>query len=207
VTELCDGETLAELLEKYAEAGEFVPEVFVWKIFESLVSAVSFLHRGPSLGSDTWDPIFHRDIIPSNCFCTSRPTDEKFSTSSQIYPSITLGDFGCALRQTEVKAMSLNPKYPYSKEVPLMETSYDPPEGSYGTEAVDTYQIGLLLSEFILVDTFPAQSNIEYSLQWRRLIYQCRECDPKMRPAAPSLLRTIRGRGAASGFAGKAGIC
>ena len=60
--------------------------------------------------------------------------------------------------------MSLDPKYPYSKEVPLIEASYEPPEDPFGTEAVDIYQIGSLLVEFVLLDAFPAQSGFEYSI-------------------------------------------
>jgi serine/threonine protein kinase len=82
VTELCDGGTLADLLGKYVNAGDFVLEPFVWEIFESLVSAVSFLHYGPN-EQESWDPIFHRDIIPTNCFYTSRSTGGTSSNAPQ----------------------------------------------------------------------------------------------------------------------------
>jgi hypothetical protein len=194
VTELCDKGTLADLLAKYVEAGLFVPEAFVWEIFESLVSAVSHLHYGPSNTNQqkSWDPIFHRDIIAGNVFYTSLPANE--SMAFLAYPIVKLADFGCALRESEVKTISLHPDFPYNKEIPVIEPSCEPPEGPFANAPVDIFEIGVLMSDFILVDGFPVarQPGFQYSSQLRYLVNLCREHNPRMRPNACSLLAGIR---------------
>jgi serine/threonine protein kinase len=196
VTELCDKGTLDDLLAKYVKAGLFVPEAFVWEIFKSLVSAVSHLHFGPSKTNQqkSWDPIFHRDIIAGNVFYSSRPANETSGMISQAYPIVKLADFGCALRESEVKTMSLNPDFPYNKGVPVIEPSCEPPEGPFANGPVDIFEIGVLMSDFILVDGFPVtrQPGFQYSSQLRYLVKLCREHNPRMRPNACSLLAGIR---------------
>jgi serine/threonine protein kinase len=196
VTELCDKGTLADLLAKYVKAELFVPEAFVWEIFESLESTVSHLHYGPSSTNQqkSWDPIFHRDIIAGNVFYTSRPANETSSMASQTYPTVKLADFGCALRESEVKTMSLDPEFPYNKEVPVIEPSCEPPEGPFANAPVDIFEIGVLISDFILVNGFPIvrQPEFQYSMQLRYLVNLCREHNLRMRPNACSLLAGIR---------------
>jgi serine/threonine protein kinase len=162
----------------------------------SLVSAVSHLHFGPSKTNQqkSWDPIFHRDIIAGNVFYSSRPANETSGMISQAYPIVKLADFGCALRESEVKTMSLNPDFPYNKGVPVIEPSCEPPEGPFANGPVDIFEIGVLMSDFILVDGFPVtrQPGFQYSSQLRYLVKLCREHNPRMRPNACSLLAGIR---------------
>jgi hypothetical protein len=90
--------------------------------------------------------------------------------------------------------MSRNPDWPYDKEVPVIEASCVPPEGPFANAAVDVFEIGKLMLEFILIECFPAmeQPQFEYSSQVRELVYQCRQYDPKMRPDSLTLLAAIR---------------
>ncbi|KAG9195704.1 hypothetical protein G6011_00825 [Alternaria panax] len=202
VTEYCNMGTLEDLVEDYAEAKTPIPELFVWDILQSLARAVVYLHYGPHLldefdqqkpGSEplkprddpSWIPVYHRDIILANVFCTSDAGD------ASIYPIVKLGDFGCAMRQSEIDGKD-NRRYPWSKETPIMDPEYEPPEGQYATKAVDVYQIGLLMwcivqnitSPFSLdveamePENFATSSFSHYSSELRNLINQCIDEDP-----------------------------
>lgn len=108
--------------------------------FFSMISINRNLEAKPlkSREDSSWNPVYHRDIILANVFCTSSTGD------MYNYPIVKLGDFGCAMRQSEIETNDSN-EYPWSKETPIMDSEYEPPEGQYATKAVDVYQIGLLM--------------------------------------------------------------
>jgi hypothetical protein len=129
VTEYCGKEALVGLIKTWNRRGELIPESFVWQVFESLVSAVQFLHHGPypyNTAAYDWDPISHRDIISSNIFLTSSQQAE-----SCDYPfSIKLADFGCAITNSEMAAHNYN-----VRDLPVVSADYRPPEEARATEA------------------------------------------------------------------------
>jgi len=215
ITEYCNKGTLLDFFEHYAFEVELpVPELFIWNILESLVRAVVYLHYGPNVlekidqqepGDErlkveedaSWDAVYHRDIILSNVFLTSSTRDKT------EYPIVKLGDFGCAMRQSEVKIMDEDPE---PNEIPSMDGAYEPPEGQNGTKAVDVYQIGQLTwcvvqnvqsptcldEKAILPDNFETSEDAPYSRELRRILYACTRACADCRIDSLPLLRLVQ---------------
>jgi serine/threonine protein kinase len=138
VTELCDKETLKDLLRKYKAAKIMVPELFVSQIFESLARAPKYCHHG-NFASEHWDPVSHRNLIPGNCFIISGR-----ALNSTEYQYITVaGDFGSAIAKSEYLGRNLT-----VYDLPFEDQSYVPPSGPTPSEANDVYQLSLLISCF-----------------------------------------------------------
>lgn len=89
--EYCDGGDLYDLVSRYHQRDVFIPELFIWKAFAQLASALEFLHRGYDRHCE--DPnrpgMCHRDIKPENVFL-------RLPDSGKGYPDLVLADFGCA---------------------------------------------------------------------------------------------------------------
>ncbi|KAI4958137.1 hypothetical protein J4E86_003733 [Alternaria arbusti] len=200
VTEYCDHGTLADLIKIWNEHGELLPESFVWQVFEALVAAVQYLHHGPypyNEAAYNWDPITHRDIIPSNIFLKS---DTQVIPSD--YPiSIKLADLGCAITNSEMEA------YNYTlRDLPLVADQYRPPEGAQATEATDMYQVGLVMSLMYCMTDSPSSNIAEtgnltqdylagykgYSSELRMFIEMCLDVDDEQRPHTNFFLLRIQ---------------
>jgi len=200
VTEYCDHGTLADLIKTWNERGELIPESFVWQVFEALVTAVQYLHHGPypyNEAAYNWDPITHRDIIPSNIFLKS---DSQANPSD--YPiSIKLADFGCAITDSEMKAHNYT-----LCDLPLVADQYRPPEGAQATEATDMYQVGLVMSLMYCMTNSPLRDLVEagnlsqdclkgykgYSPELRMFIEMCLDVDEDQRPDPSFFLLRIQ---------------
>ncbi|KAI4948394.1 hypothetical protein J4E91_005816 [Alternaria rosae] len=200
VTEYCDKGTLADLLKVWNKRGELIPESFIWQVFEALVTAVQYLHYGPypyNEAAYSWDPITHRDIIPSNIFLKSGP-----QINPSAYPvSIKLADFGCAITNSEMEAHNYT-----LRDLPLVADSYRPPEGAQATEATDMYQVGLVISLMYCMMDSPLRDLAEagnltrdylegyhgYSPELRMYIEICLDVDEDQRPDANFFLLRIQ---------------
>ncbi|KAI4923905.1 hypothetical protein J4E85_008062 [Alternaria conjuncta] len=200
VTEYCDKGTLADLIKTWNERGKLIPESFVWQVFEALVTAIQYLHRGPypyNEAAYNWDPITHRDIIPSNIFLKS---------GSQVNPSdypvsIKLADFGCAITDSEMEAHNYT-----LLDLPLVADQYRPPEGAQATEATDMYQVGLVMSLMYCMTDSPLRDLVEagnlsrdclkgykgYSPELRMYIEMCLDAEDDQRPDANFFLLRIQ---------------
>jgi serine/threonine protein kinase len=77
---------------------EFVPEQFIWYMFECLCIVGLLLERGEVESNPTidWVPIVHRDMKLGNVFL-SYPDEKQYSN----YPVPKLGDYGLAVYLTE----------------------------------------------------------------------------------------------------------
>jgi hypothetical protein len=216
VTEYCDEGTLMDLVLKYGEEEASIPELFVWEIFESLARAIVYLHYGPKLLNEfdqtdpasstpeispdmSWDPVWHRDIILSNIFCTSNTGDQS------KYPIVKLGDFGCAMRQSEVETEDLE-TFLWADETQIMDGAYEPPEGQYATESVDVYNMGLTMTcivqtesspywvdkEAMLPENFETSVFAQNSPELCHVISECTKPHPPNRIKSLSLLHLVR---------------
>ena len=89
--EYAAGGDLHDLASRYMAHNTFLPELFIWKTFSQLASALEFLHRGfdRHCKDSNRHGIVHRDIKPENIFLRS-------STNGRAYPDLVLADFGCA---------------------------------------------------------------------------------------------------------------
>ncbi|KAL1795511.1 hypothetical protein ACET3X_005735 [Alternaria dauci] len=198
VTEYCDKKTLFDAIRLCNQEENVIPEDFVWQVFEALVSAVKYLHHGPDDAlPGTWDAISHRDIIPSNIFCTLGAPMSPYD-----YPvHIKLADFGCAITDSEMAA------HPTPVEdLPLVSSYYVPPEGAQPTEATDMYQIGLIISlmycktnrprpdvsdpGFLYQNRHPGFT--EYTSELRTYLEMCLDVDDSQRPESRSFLSRIQ---------------
>jgi serine/threonine protein kinase len=193
--------------------GELIPESFVWQVFESLVSAVQYLHHGPypyNTAAFDWDPISHRDIISSNIFLTSSSQAE-----SCDYPfSIKLADFGCAITDSEMAAHNYN-----VRDLPVVSADYRPPEEAHATEATDMYQIGLVISLMYCMMHRPSnhvtdagylnrdylEGSIGYTSELRMYLEMCLDVDDDERPDSRSFLLRIQSARRLLSNAGKFG--
>jgi hypothetical protein len=196
VTELCDKETLKDMLRKYKAAQTMVPELFVFQIFESLARALKYCHHG-NFSSEDWDPISHRDLIPGNCFIKSGR-----ALNSAEYPyTIIAGDFGCAIAKSEYLGRNLT-----AYDLPFEDQFYIPPGGPTPSEANDVYQLGLLISCFYCLEETPStdvtnfvnekwhQGYRTYSVHLRHFIASCLKTDPKHRPTASELVKMLQAK-------------
>jgi len=217
ITEHCNKGTLLDFVKYYAfEAKTPVPELFIWNILEILVRAVVYLHYGPNVlekidqqepGDErlkveeeaSWDAVYHRDIILSNVFLTSSTRDKT------EYPIVKLGDFGCAMRQSEVKIMDED-EDPEPHEIPCIDDAYEPPEGQNATKALDVYQIGQLTwcvvqnvqsptsldEKAMLPENFETSEDAPYSRELRRILYACTRACADCRIDSLLLLRLVQ---------------
>lgn len=87
----CNGGDLYDLVSGYHDRGLYIPELFIWKAFTQLASALEYLHRGFDRHCEDPDRpgICHRDIKPENIFL-------RLPTTGTGYPDLVLADFGCA---------------------------------------------------------------------------------------------------------------
>ena len=217
ITEHCNKGTLLDFVKYYAfEAKTPVPELLIWNILEILVRAVVYLHYGPNVlekidqqepGDErlkveeeaSWDAVYHRDIILSNVFLTSSTRDKT------EYPIVKLGDFGCAMRQSEVKIMDED-EDPEPHEIPCIDDAYEPPEGQNATKALDVYQIGQLTwcvvqnvqsptsldEKAMLPENFETSEDAPYSRELRRILYACTRACADCRIDSLLLLRLVQ---------------
>jgi serine/threonine protein kinase len=124
VTEYCKDGNLENLMRKWNAKQQLIPEYFVRQIFESLLSAVHYIHHGKEeVGVRVeWDSISHRDIIPSNIFLKW----EVVGQAEQPSPfTVKLGDFGCAVMDSEFASDECNFNVDY---LPCIDEPYAPPE-------------------------------------------------------------------------------
>ncbi|KAF2797289.1 kinase-like protein, partial [Melanomma pulvis-pyrius CBS 109.77] len=142
ILEYCDRGTLATLIERYQNLNLSIPEAFIWKVLESLAEALRYLHAGRNLKFENeewhtpnanWDPIIHRDIIPSNIFLSS--TDH----SDPLYPRVVLGDFGCAVTSSDLLEGKESPD-----SLPHQDPFFLGPERREHSTYSDVYQIGIV---------------------------------------------------------------
>ncbi|KAK8094796.1 kinase-like domain-containing protein [Apiospora hydei] len=100
--QFANGGTLEQLIEKYRELGDEVPEHFIWHVAVELGEALKYLQRGDqSLGRPPrrWPRIYHRDLVPNNVFVNYAPVGQSRGnrgTVKNAFPEIVLGDFGLA---------------------------------------------------------------------------------------------------------------
>jgi serine/threonine protein kinase len=198
VTEFCEHKTLKDLVASYEARNQMVPELFVWQVFESLARAIQYCHHGrPSC--EVWDKVSHRDITAFNVFIKSTSTRQ-----ADEYPySIKVGDFGCAITDSEWTNKDLNMTL---YDLPLIDCMYEAPEGTAPSESADVYQIGVIMWCFFCLASTPdaelstlasqkcRPGHRRYSKELRDLIIACLDVKSEKRPSASTLAKTLRAK-------------
>lgn len=92
MTEYFRGQTLKNVEEK-----SWIPEAFLWSVFENLCIAGILMERGAIQVNDDdgvqiWNTIVHRDLRTSNVFVGTNTSD-----LYRGFPTAKLGDFGLSL--------------------------------------------------------------------------------------------------------------
>ena len=90
--EFCSGGDLHQLVDQYRDHDAYLPEPFIWQVYQQMASALAFLHQGfdPRRSDRERRGVCHRDIKPSNIFL--RPS----TIPNSPYPDCVLADFGHA---------------------------------------------------------------------------------------------------------------
>ena len=123
VLEYCDAGSLEDAIKHYRESRHNVPEKFVWHALAGISYGLAFLHHGirdaardPRPIGD-WNTTCHLDLQPCNVF---------LSTTNQEghYPRIVVGDFGCAIMQSDIILGMEHPRQPMFRT-----PDWYPPEG------------------------------------------------------------------------------
>lgn len=141
--------SLDALIKRFADRRSQLPdEGFAWKVLYDLSIALAFLWtgtdartakqkaaEGQNLASiPGWNPVMHRDIKPANVLMTWK---DPLQVDTCPYPTILLGDFGCAVTLQECGAGSANP--------PHNDAVFAPPEQSFYSEKADIYSMALVV--------------------------------------------------------------
>lgn len=202
--EYCDGGDLAQLIKKFKDDGDYIPEDLLWQIFTQVLMALYRCHNGADIGKvdsifinspdvepepvDNLHVIIHRDIKPDNIFLMS---DEY---------TVKLGDFGLA------KCLSSTSQF---AKTYVGTPYYMPPEviaGKPYKPVCDIWSLGCVLYELCaLKPPFQAKTHAQleekirlgkyppipehYSHRIRMCIKACLITDPTERATANQLLQ------------------
>jgi serine/threonine protein kinase len=140
----CELGSLDALISRYRSRGKWIAdEGFAWKVLWDLSIGLAYLWTGQ--GASTvrraaaagdavpskrgWDPIVHRDIKPSNVFLTWHDAIDNVP-----YPTVLLGDFGCAVTSQGRRART---------GLPQNDVDFAPPEFPSYSEFGDVYALAL----------------------------------------------------------------
>lgn len=202
--EYCDGGDVSELIKKYRESKQYIPETLVWQIFTQTLLALYRCHYGVDIEQvvsmfkstpeikppeiSNLPVVIHRDIKPENIFFLS----DKYT--------VKLGDFGlakCLAPHTHFTQTYVGTPYYMPPEVIL--------EQAYNT-VCDVWSLGCVMYELCaLTPPFTAKTHAQlqdkiksgvyselpshYSNRLKMCIYACLITDPKERADVNQLLQ------------------
>ena len=91
---------LGQLISRYFEQWQDIPETFLWHAYTQMSEALAFLHFGHDRrqlfpGPGEWIAVIHGDIKDQNIFL-GPPDPSSHDLLAREYPSLVLGDFGMA---------------------------------------------------------------------------------------------------------------
>lgn len=202
--EYCDGGDISEIIKRYRESKQYIPETLIWQIFTQTLLALYRCHYGTdiepvtSLFKSTPDikppevpnlqQVIHRDIKPENIFFMS----DKYT--------VKLGDFGlakCLAPHTQFTQTYVGTPYYMPPEV-IAEKAYN--------TVCDVWSLGCVMYELCaLSPPFTAKSHSQlqekiksgiygelpshYSNRLKMCIYACLITDPNERADVNQLLQ------------------
>ncbi|ODQ48833.1 hypothetical protein PICMEDRAFT_14366 [Pichia membranifaciens NRRL Y-2026] len=202
--EYCDGGDISELIKKYRESKQYIPETLIWQIFTQTLLALYRCHYGidiepvSSMFKSTPEVkppevpglqvVIHRDIKPENIFFMS----DKYT--------VKLGDFGlakCLAPHTHFTQTYVGTPYYMPPEV-ISEQSYN--------TVCDVWSLGCVMYELCaLTPPFTAKTHAQlqekiksgvynelpshYSNRLKLCIYACLITDPQERADVNQLLQ------------------
>ncbi|KAL6720261.1 hypothetical protein ACLMJK_002182 [Lecanora helva] len=129
-----EGGDLKQLITRYYDRWEDIPETFLWHAYLQLSEAIAFLHYGYDRRQQTfspadWTTVIHGDIKDKNIFL-GPPDPHSSDPLAREYPSLVLGDFGMADTQ---------PSDRYGT------TQWQPPELPITSVEADVWSVGAVI--------------------------------------------------------------
>ncbi|KAF2125526.1 kinase-like protein [Dothidotthia symphoricarpi CBS 119687] len=195
----CDLGSVSALLSRLARRGATLPDSgFVWKALWDVSLALAYLQTGrdgmsvgrAAMGGSSvsrkegWNRIFHRDIKPANLFLTWQ---DGLGANSSPYPSVVLGDFGCAVSERDMREAQST--IPFACDM-----AFVPPEAPRWSEMGDVYMLGLVgwcLAEGVGVpDARECEAlarGVERKKGLERVVGMCLRLRPEERPRPEEL--------------------
>jgi serine/threonine protein kinase len=192
----CSLGSLDALIGRYRRREKHVSdEGFLWKVLWDLCIGLAYIWTGQesltvrriAAAGDIvprkprWEQIIHRDIKPSNVFMTwsASPMD------TCPYPTLLLGDFGCAVtpRDTSINII-----------LPQGDVEFAPPEGASYSKFSDVYALALTVVCVGWMKQSPPRRN---ALKWwasegmEMVLRKCLRTDPEMRPTPGELPKYV----------------
>lgn len=125
---------------------DWLPEAFLWSVFESLARAGRIMSRGAVAGAGPadWSQIIHADLKPMNVFL-----GENTSGLNSGYPLAKIGDFGCAMiiphdatrGRPGIEYMHWGTNYCHAPEQQVLNA-----DGTHNlSEATNVWQVGITM--------------------------------------------------------------
>jgi serine/threonine protein kinase len=149
ILEFCNGESLGDSLYRMLARKDSYHESFVWHVLVSCITAIDFLHRGPTDAAGpkypNWNTICHLDIKPWNIFVEH---------IGEQYPRVVLGDFDCARSDLDVTNGRADITLGRSTGTPGWRTPEALAKGQWGTKT-DVWQVGGVVQAMCLLQFFP----------------------------------------------------
>jgi serine/threonine protein kinase len=207
--EYCALGTLHQFLAKSHQiklsSKKLISEAFLWQVFKDLAKAIRYCHFGEEDQDGNfgeWDPTYHRDIILGNIFLSKGGRGPLCPC-----PVIKLGDFGCAVSETEL--VHRGTRLTYLPDVCQFDW---PPEGDVASVAGDVYQVGKVMYSLLTCENpdiaalqgqhwrhdddyldLPRARDgpHQYSAQLKGLIDRCLYRYPEGRPSSKELVKLI----------------
>ena len=129
-----EGGDLYQLIGRYYDQWQDIPETFLWHVYLQMSEAVAFLHYGYDRRQlhpppADWTAVIHGDIKDKNIFL-GPPDPSSNHPLAREYPSLVLGDFGMA---------DLAPSYR------LGTPQWQPPELPITSMKADVWALGAVM--------------------------------------------------------------
>ena len=204
----CDLGDLDNVIIRYDQRREMIPESFIWHVFACMARALALCHFGANdFGSEPpqadFDYIIHNDIKPKNIFFYSHP--------ERVYPVPVLGDFGGALTKAQVYRRRRGDKSVLVVYTPGFDA---PDQKSFMSPKVDVFALAITIMTTMGAKSFKDQSSLrehnlghymnklfstEYSPHLKKVVRAVSDLDRDSRPSSVALIEMIRkGRRAAT---------
>lgn len=192
ILEYCDNGTLDDIIQVCRRRRSTISEGFIWHVVLSIAKALAFLHHGVdatrsgSRAVTHWNSVCHLDIKPKNVFLSN-------SGRSSAGYSVVLGDFGCAVAQSDIYNGLAS-----SRRQQAGTPGWTPPESRYGP-GTDIWQLGAVVQVLARLLSLPDMSRLGtrspvgsvYSSSMNSIVGEMTDREWRRRPDAIELLRIV----------------
>ena len=177
----------------------------MWHFIGHMSSALAACHNGirnplkKGLQPKSWNCIAHLDIKPANVFISMKRAK---GMEDDEYPTIVLGDFGCAVTADDILQGKFNKRIqPFGTELwyaPETKATTGKHAGRYGKSS-DIWQLGALVScmcRLVQIPDYNALYSAQplgpgYSAELNKVVKWCFDWDLEKRPNAVDIIERM----------------